>query len=164
MFDIGWSELVVIGIVALIVIGPKELPGVLRMLGVWMGKVRRMASDFQGQFQEAMREAEMADIKKEVDKLADTARDFTHFDPMETARKEIESAIEDKPKPDTPTPPGPDLAATPVEASSAEPASKPAPEPVVQSERDFLGFGDELDKPAQPAQPPQPPSGGGQPA
>ena len=55
MFDIGWSELVVIAVVALIAIGPKELPGVLRMVGQWMGKARKMASEFQGQFQEAMR-------------------------------------------------------------------------------------------------------------
>ena len=54
MFDIGWSELLVIGVVALIAIGPKELPGVLRAMGHWMGKVRRMASDFQDQFREAM--------------------------------------------------------------------------------------------------------------
>ena len=67
MFDIGWSELVVIGMVALIVIGPKELPGVLRTLGQWMSKIRRMAREFQGQFQEAMREAEMADLKKQFD-------------------------------------------------------------------------------------------------
>ena len=60
MFDIGWGELLLIGIVALIAIGPKELPGVLRTLGQWMAKLRRMASEFQGQFQEAMREAEMA--------------------------------------------------------------------------------------------------------
>jgi sec-independent protein translocase protein TatB len=53
MFDIGWGELVVIGIVALIAIGPKELPTVLRTLGQFMGKVRRMASEFQGQFQES---------------------------------------------------------------------------------------------------------------
>ena len=64
MFDIGWSELLVIGVVALIAIGPKELPGVLRTVGQWMGKIRRMASEFQGQFHEAMREAEMADLKK----------------------------------------------------------------------------------------------------
>jgi sec-independent protein translocase protein TatB len=161
MFDIGWGELVVIGIVALVVIGPKELPAVLRMLGVWMGKVRRMASDFQGQFQEAMREAEMADLKKQVDQITETARDFTQFDPMETARKEIESAIEDKPQADTPAPPGPDLSSSPVETTAVQPVSQPAPETPVQSERDFLGFGDELDKPSQPA---QPPSGGGRPA
>src|SRR5574339_24812 len=91
MFDIGWGELVVIGIVALIAIGPKELPTVLRTLGQWMGKVRRMAAEFQGQFQEAMREAEMAELKKQVDTLTSS------FDPIETARKEIEGAMEEKP-------------------------------------------------------------------
>ncbi len=67
MFDIAWGKLVIIGVVALIVIGPKELPAVLRTLGQWMTKIRRMASEFQGQFQEAMREAEMADLKKQFD-------------------------------------------------------------------------------------------------
>ena len=66
MFEIGWSELLLIGIVALIAIGPKELPTVLRTLGQWMSKLRRMASEFQSQFQEAMREVEMADLKKPV--------------------------------------------------------------------------------------------------
>ena len=69
MFDIGWSELVLIGVVALVAIGPKELPGVLRMVGQWMGKARKMAAEFQGQFQEAMREAEMADLKKSFDEV-----------------------------------------------------------------------------------------------
>src|SRR3954452_20995733 len=73
MFDIGWSELVVIAVVALIAIGPKELPGVLRMVGQWMGKARKMAGEFQGQFQEAMREAEMADLKKSFDEVKDVA-------------------------------------------------------------------------------------------
>ncbi len=77
MFDIGWSELVVIGVVALIAIGPKELPGVLRSVGFWMGKVRRMASEFQGQFQEAMREAEMSDLKKHADDLNNAAKQLT---------------------------------------------------------------------------------------
>jgi sec-independent protein translocase protein TatB len=92
MFDIGWSELVIIGVVALIVIGPKELPGVLRMAGQWIGKVRRMASDFQGQFNEAMREAEMADLKKQVDEFADTTRDLaSDFDPL----KSMEDSFDD---------------------------------------------------------------------
>jgi len=99
MFDIGWSELVVIGIVALIAIGPKELPGVLRSLGHWMGKVRRMASDFQDQFREALREAEVADLKKQFDEAQAAASGMTSgFDnPLETARREMEKAIEDKP-------------------------------------------------------------------
>src|ERR1700719_2361306 len=92
MFDIGWSELVVIGAVALIVIGPKELPAVLRAVGQWTTKLRRMASEFQGQIQEAMRETEMADHKKEVDTFTDTAKGFTsglasQFDPLKEATK-----------------------------------------------------------------------------
>ena len=70
MFDLDWGELVVIGIVALIAIGPKELPTVLRTIGQWMGKVRRMANEFQGQFQEALREAEFADLKKHADDIS----------------------------------------------------------------------------------------------
>ena len=77
MFDIGWSELLVIAVVALIAIGPKELPGVLRNVGHWMGKIRRMAAEFQSQFQEAMREAEMEDLKKHADDLNDAARSLT---------------------------------------------------------------------------------------
>jgi sec-independent protein translocase protein TatB len=77
MFDIGWSEFVVIGVVALIVIGPKELPAVLRAIGQWTTKIRRMAGEFQSQFQEAMREAEMADLKKSVDELSDVTKGIT---------------------------------------------------------------------------------------
>jgi sec-independent protein translocase protein TatB len=95
MFEIGWSELLIIGIVALIAIGPKELPGVLRMVGQWLTKIRRMAAEFQGQFQEAMREAEMADLKKQVDEMTTAASELTHFDPMEPVRKEIDSLSAD---------------------------------------------------------------------
>ena len=95
MFDIGWSELVVIAVVALIAIGPKELPGVLRTVGQYMGKIRRMASEFQGQFQEAMREAEMADLKKHVDEMTDAAKGFTDFDPLASVKKEVDSFTAD---------------------------------------------------------------------
>jgi sec-independent protein translocase protein TatB len=82
MFELDWGKLVIIGIVALIAIGPKELPTVLRTLGQWMGKIKRMANEFQGQFQEALREAEMADLKKQADDLKSSVGDFTNFDPM----------------------------------------------------------------------------------
>src|SRR5215471_11728993 len=95
MFDLGWGKIIIIAVIALVVIGPKELPGVLRTVGQWMGKVRRMASEFQSQFQEAMREAEMADIKKQVDEMSSTASSFTNFDPIGTVRKEIESLSAD---------------------------------------------------------------------
>jgi sec-independent protein translocase protein TatB len=151
MFDIGWGELLLIGVVALIVIGPKELPGTLRTLGQWMGKLRRMASEFQGQFQEAMREAELADLKKQVDDMTSQAQSYANFDPVSEVRKEfestqqqIESAITDKPQPDVPgTPavsePGPlsgDLSGptavetTPAVAPGTEAQVAPLPEPV----------------------------------
>ena len=93
MFDIGWSELVVIAVVALIAIGPKELPGVLRMVGQWLGKARRMASDFQGQFNEAMREAEMADIKKTFDDAAGMAKDMSPTNLLSSLSKDVEQAV-----------------------------------------------------------------------
>jgi sec-independent protein translocase protein TatB len=93
MFDIGWSEFVVIAVVALIAIGPKELPGVLRMVGQWMGKARRMAAEFQGQFQEAMREAEMADLKKSFDEVKEAATGFTSGNVMTSLEKDVGNAL-----------------------------------------------------------------------
>ena len=87
MFDISWTEFLLIGVVALVVIGPKELPGVMRTMGQWTRKVRGMAAEFQGQFQEAMREAEMADLKKQVD---DMASDLTNLDPLKSVRDDVE--------------------------------------------------------------------------
>jgi len=72
-FDIGWTEIALIGGVALIAIGPKELPGALRTAGQWVGKARRLAQDFQNQFQEALREADIADMKKQFDDAATAA-------------------------------------------------------------------------------------------
>jgi sec-independent protein translocase protein TatB len=92
MFEIGWSELLLIGIVALIAIGPKELPGVLRTLGQWTAKLRRMATEFQNQFHEAIREAELADLKKEVDEMTTQAKSYANFDPVADVRREFESA------------------------------------------------------------------------
>jgi sec-independent protein translocase protein TatB len=125
MFDIGWSELLLIGIVALIAIGPKELPGALRTLGQWMAKVRRMASEFQNQFHEAMREAELADLKKEVDEMATKAQSYAHFDPIDDIRKDIEKAASPPPDLDTLT----DTAASPPPAATPPAATAPASPP-----------------------------------
>jgi sec-independent protein translocase protein TatB len=129
MFDVGWSELLLIGIVALIAIGPKELPGALRTLGQWMGKVRRMASEFQSQFHEAMREAELADLKKEVDEMATKAQSYTHFDPIDDIRKDIENAASPPPALDTPLTdtPAPQPSTETAAATPQPPASEPAP-------------------------------------
>jgi sec-independent protein translocase protein TatB len=145
MFDINWSELVVIGVVALIVIGPKELPAVLRGIGQWTTKIRRMAGEFQSQFQEAMREAEMADLKKQVNELGDAAKgvasDFGSLDFSEATKWEPKSDS----KPEQPSPAASETAeiaavAAPAETEhgaaaehagvpSAAPAENPPPTP-----------------------------------
>ena len=114
MFDIGWSELVVIAVVALIAIGPKELPGVLRMVGQWMGKARKMAAEFQGQFQEAMREAEMADLKKTFDEVKEAATGFTDGNVMTSLQKDVGDAlrIDDIDKPAVPATDTPAISGT----------------------------------------------------
>src|SRR6516164_2369535 len=108
MFDISWTEFLLIGVVALIFIGPKELPAVLRTMGQWTRKVRSMAADFQGQFQEAMREAEMADLKKQVD---DIAHDIKSYDPLKEVRTDVEAASKD------------------IQSSLEKPVATPASEP-----------------------------------
>jgi sec-independent protein translocase protein TatB len=94
MFDIGWSELLVIAVVALVAIGPKELPGVLRMVGQWMGKARRMAAEFQGQFQEALREAEMADLKKSFDEVREAASGFSPTGVISSLQRDVDKALD----------------------------------------------------------------------
>ena len=144
MYDNGWSELVVIAVVALIAIGPKELPGVLRMVGQWMGKARKMAGEFQGQFQEAMREAEMADIKKSFDEVKETATALSPGNLMTSLEKDVSDAMQigdidksaaDKPvdaqvasaigEPVTPTTPAAPTPETFVEAEAHTSASEP---------------------------------------
>ncbi|HEV3158954.1 MAG TPA: Sec-independent protein translocase protein TatB [Xanthobacteraceae bacterium] len=95
MFDISWTEFLLIGIVALIVIGPKELPAVMRSLGQWTRKIRSLAADFQNQFHEAMREAEMADLKKQVDDMAQVAQDIKQYDPLKDVRADVEAIGKD---------------------------------------------------------------------
>ena len=106
MFDISWSEFAIIAVVALIAIGPKELPGVLRMVGPWMGKARKMAAEFQGQFREAMREAEMEDLKKSFDDIKEAATGFTSGNLMTSLEKDVGNAlrIDDVDKPATSAP------------------------------------------------------------
>ncbi len=70
MFDIGWSELLIIAVVAIIVIGPKDLPRMLRNLGRAMGAVRRTASEFKAQFEDAVRDSELEELQREFADVA----------------------------------------------------------------------------------------------
>lgn len=79
MFDIGWSELLVIGVVALIVIGPKDLPKALSTLGKWMARARAMAREFQNNVDDMVRQAELDELREQVQK----ARNFNLTDELE---------------------------------------------------------------------------------
>jgi sec-independent protein translocase protein TatB len=72
MFDIGWSEMALVFLVALIVIGPKDLPRVARTMGQWVGKGRAMAREFQRALEDMAREAELDKVKSEIEKAGRT--------------------------------------------------------------------------------------------
>ena len=135
IFDVGWGELVLIGVVALIVFGPKELPVVLRTFGQYMTKIRRMAAEFQSQFQEAMREAEMAELKQHFDTIQDAAKGIGSLDPASSIGNPIESAAAEKPPADAAPPgsaanapvPEPTPAETPAPTQSAAAGPEPSP-------------------------------------
>ena len=115
MFDIGWSELLVIAVVAIVVVGPKDLPRLMRTFGHYLGKVRHMAADFQRQFEEAVRDSEIDEVRKAMQDFHAQASDV---DLRGTVDKPLMM-----PKPAEPAP-----AAAEV-AEAALPAPKPKPKP-----------------------------------
>jgi sec-independent protein translocase protein TatB len=131
MFDLDAGKLIVIGIVALIAIPSKDLPRVLRQIGQATGRLRRMAAEFQGQFMDAMREAEIADLHKdlkgEVDSAFAAVNPNVAFDPLTQAREQILGAIEAPatPEPQAESPPQHE----PVETEAPETEHKPTEEP-----------------------------------
>jgi sec-independent protein translocase protein TatB len=98
MFDLDISKMIVVAIVALAVIPPKDLPRVMRTVGQTLGKMRRMAAEFQGQFMEAMREvereADLESVKKEFQAINDQAKIDTSFDPVGMVRDDLTKAVE----------------------------------------------------------------------
>ncbi len=125
MFDVSWTELLVIAVVAIIVVGPKDLPRALRSVGRWTGKAKHMARDFQNQFNEALREAELDTIRKEVESVG-------KIDPMADMRKEvreIEAGLKTGLNPNVPPKPAVDTEMK--ELIEDEGTVEPAPQPVV---------------------------------
>jgi sec-independent protein translocase protein TatB len=132
MFDIAWTEMLVIAVVMIVVVGPKELPGMLRTIGKTTAKLRTMAGEFRKQFDDALKEAELDDLKK----LADDARRLNPaadikkaFNPLETAGKDVRAGLAaayNPPKAEPPKPKAPEPAAVAPAAPAATPAA-PAP-------------------------------------
>jgi sec-independent protein translocase protein TatB len=124
MFDISWTELLVIAVVAIVVVGPKDLPRALRTVGRFAGKAKRMARDFQNQFNEALREAEIDTIRKEVESVA-------KIDPMADMRKEVRD-IEAGLKLDQAAPAKPAVDAEMKELIADKGTVEPSPQPVAE--------------------------------
>tara|TARA_R110000824_G_scaffold155226_1_gene327573 strand:- start:129755 stop:130126 length:372 start_codon:yes stop_codon:yes gene_type:complete len=73
MFDLGWSELLLVAVLAIVFIGPKDLPRVMRTLGQYVGKMRAMAREFQNSFEDLARESELEELRQQVADLRNTA-------------------------------------------------------------------------------------------
>jgi sec-independent protein translocase protein TatB len=91
MFGIDSSELLLIAIVALVVIGPKELPGLLRTWGKWMAQMRGMASEFRGHVDEMVRQSDLDEVKKQL--TASSGLDLQSLDPTKEIRSHIEQGM-----------------------------------------------------------------------
>jgi sec-independent protein translocase protein TatB len=98
MFDIGWTELLIIGAVALIVVGPKDLPKMLRTLGRWTGQLRRMAGEFRRQFDEAMRETELAELREAVRDVKSELKKIDPSDDLKKVASDTQASVNEIPK------------------------------------------------------------------
>jgi sec-independent protein translocase protein TatB len=106
MFDIGWTEMMVIAVVLIVVVGPKDLPKMLRTFGKSTAKLRSMAGDFQKQFNDALKEAELDDVKKSVETLKglNPANEIKkQLNPFEKAAADVRAGL-DTLKPNPPAP------------------------------------------------------------
>ncbi len=111
MFDLSWSHILLVLIVALIVVGPKDLPRLMHMIGRWMGKARAMANEFRKSFDEMARQAELDELRKEIAALRNER-------PLADIQQHFEHGIL---PPDAPKPEG---AADPAEVMMPKPAQE----------------------------------------
>jgi sec-independent protein translocase protein TatB len=139
MFDIGWSEMAIIVVVALLVIGPRDLPKVLRTMGRYVGKIRSMAREFQDSIDEAVREAELDEVKKQIE---------------QAGRMDVKKAITDTVDPGGEI--GPDVPGKPPD-SAPETAADKQDEPAAAQPKAPATF-------AQAARAAKPGNGSGEPA
>ena len=118
MFDIGWTELLVLGAIALIVVGPKELPGMLRTLGQMVGRARGMAREFQRSMDDAAREMDVKELRDLQRSATDWKSKLGPNAPRAYAEKTLRDAMEGAEKLGEPRP-----APTPPASEGAEPAA-----------------------------------------
>ena len=94
MFDVGFSEVVIIAIIALVILGPERLPKVARTIGFWVGKARRMVADVKTDIDREMRESELADLRKLGDEISDVKNEFQSAAGKVADDSGVESVVE----------------------------------------------------------------------
>jgi sec-independent protein translocase protein TatB len=137
MFDIGWSEMLIIAVVTLVVLGPKELPHALKTFSHWMRAARKLGSEFQSGVNEIVRDAELDDAKRELQKLSKHSisdKIEKAIDPSGDLKKAINAPMEETKaalsQTDTPPAPGASVADLPPFPGPSEPSvavAEPAP-------------------------------------
>jgi sec-independent protein translocase protein TatB len=141
MFDFAWSELALIAVVALIVIGPKDLPRVMRIVGQWVQRARSIAREFQSSLDQMVREAELDEIKRNLDRAS--SFDVEHeirqtIDPGGELQRSLNEPVMTNPLIDVPKPALPPEAEAPKDAAAMPPLPTPpapdTPPPVTQAE------------------------------
>ena len=148
MFDIGWTELLVIAVVLIVVVGPKDLPPMLRAFGKMTQRARKVAGDFRAQFDEALREAELDDVRQTISdtqKLNPVNSLREAMNPLRQMGNEIKADLQNSTKVDNPAeqrpleqgtgtvteaPPAEVSAPTPSMSLPETPPVVPAPQPV----------------------------------
>ena len=168
LFDIGWSELLLIGVVALIFIGPKDLPRALRIAGYWVGRARTLSREFQSSVDQMIREAELDemrqqlkkatefDIDKEFHKTVDPTGELAesikppnipdHFDPLPASSEPLPAAVSME------TPASEEAAALSAPAEAPLPATAPEAQPQPEP-----AAAEHPADPVPPVHPPEPP-------
>ena len=156
LFDVGWPELMLIGIVALVVIGPKDLPRALRVAGFWVRKARTLSREFQSSIDQMIREAELEEVRQDLQKA-------TEFDLEKEIRStvdptgELAESIKPLEVPDYFEEPG---AATPAATEEAPALGAPAetalPEPAGEGTSHQANSEGAPEPPPQPPDPPEP--------
>lgn len=150
MLDIGWTELALIAVVALIVIGPKDLPYALRTVGSWIRKARLLTREFQSGIDDMIREAELEDVRKKALELknANLARHVENtIDPTGSLRNAFDPAVDTRPGAQAPAAPAPEelpeAAGTPVErpVQVQEAVQAPAPAAVPMQQPPAMAAG-----------------------
>lgn len=151
MFGIDSPELLVIAVVALVVIGPKELPNLLRGWGKWMAKMRGMASEFRGHVDEMVRQSELDDVKKQLDAVP--GLDLQSLDPTKQIKSMIQEGVAEGEKAlsDAKTQLGASID-NPLDAPESAPqiAVEPLPDPAAVATADPARAPAEVAAPAEP--------------